>query len=73
MGKIITAGLAALVGAGFAFMFVVFITATFIHGEASYGWGLVFSPLAALVTGVVIFIVVLRRLHRPKRQDSNRR
>lgn len=73
MGKIIKAGLAAFAGAGCAFVLVVFVTAAFISGEASYGWGLIFSPLAAFITGAVIFVVALRRLHRPQGQDSARR
>jgi hypothetical protein len=51
----------ALVSAICAWVLVTFIGAKLFRGQMSYGVGLMFGPLAALVGGGAVFIVLFRK------------
>ena len=52
----------AVVAAGCAFVSIIFIGATFINGEMSYGLPLALGPPIAAITAAVVFFVVFRKM-----------
>jgi hypothetical protein len=52
----------ALVSAICSWVLVIFIGAKLFPGEMSYGVGLMFGPLAALIVGGAVFIVLFRKI-----------
>jgi hypothetical protein len=59
---VVTSAAAAIVSAICAFVLATFIGAKLIRGEMSYGVGLLFGPLAAVIVGGADFIVLFRKL-----------
>lgn len=52
----------ALFSALSAFVLIAFIGAKVFRSEAGYGFGLGFGPLAAVLTGAVMFVVIFRKI-----------
>jgi hypothetical protein len=59
---LIVSAAAAVAAALITFLAVVDVGATLFSGEASYGVGLGLGPVAALVTGVLAFVFVFRKM-----------
>jgi hypothetical protein len=53
---------AAVVGAVGAFVLTIFVGARFFKGEMSYGFGLLFGPLSALVVGGAVSTLLFRKI-----------
>ena len=63
--KAIAAAVSALSGimaAGCAFLSVIFVSAKLLKSEMSYGLPLAIGPPIAIITGIVVFVVVFRKM-----------
>jgi hypothetical protein len=59
---LLAAAAVAIISAICAWVLVTFIGAKLFSGEMSYGVGLVFGPLAALLVGGAVFVVLFRKV-----------
>jgi len=62
VAAVLIAAVAALLAAICAFALIAFIGAAFFSGEGGYGFGLIFSPIGALLAGAITFVMVFRRV-----------